>query len=163
MASLFFGRQQWFPPTKIGRSRTGPFQFHFQGKRDFWWSLCVKYSCSLLPSNGKATLDWAHRPSSLSPKVCSYFLCGGVWATSLNSSRHVCPGGGSRGGSNQVASLWQPRCNSNSRQCKKVSGWLGWQTRTDIKNFTTLPREPSYTIISLWLWKNQKVGSNHQH
>ena len=41
LASLFFGRQQWFPPTKIGRSRAGPFQFHFQGKRDFWWSLWV--------------------------------------------------------------------------------------------------------------------------
>ena len=115
----FFGRRQWFPPTTIGRSRTGPSQFHFQGKREFWWSLWVKYSCQLLRSNGNATLDWAHRPSSLSPKVCSYFLCRAVWATSLNSSRYVCRGDGCRGSNNQVASLRQPRCNSNSRQCKK--------------------------------------------
>ena len=72
-----------------------------------------------MPSNGNATLDLAHRPSHLSPKVCSYFLRKAVWATSLNSSRHVCRGGGHRGSGNQAASLWQPRCSSNSRQCKK--------------------------------------------
>ena len=56
---------------------------------------------------------------SIAKEVCSYFLCKAVWATSLNSSRHVCRGGGCRGGNNQVASVWQSKCNSNSRQCRK--------------------------------------------
>ena len=139
--SIPFSRKAWFLVVPVGEILLLAFAMEWQGNSGL----------------GPQTLI------SIAKEVCSYFLCKAVWATWLNSSRHVCRGGGCRGGSNQVASLWQPRCNSNSRQCKKVSGWLGWQTRTDIKNFTILLREPSYTIISVWLWKNQKVGSNHQH
>ena len=86
-------------------------------------------------------IEW-QRNSGLGPQtlipiakeVCSYFLCKAVWATSLNSSRHVCRGGGCRGGSNQVASLWQPRCNSNSRQCKKTRVGLAGRRELMLKN-----------------------------